>query len=368
MPGAARLGPDADRDDLGLAGDGAKEDEAQGMFVQSSSGGCPLRQRRGTGGQEGQRPRHGQQACQGRGVPALVEAGGVELGQQGEVEGPGGTDRDWRRSGRAWPCAHGPTCLLMAPPACSRQRHVGRPQIERPRLRAGPCPPPPAGRWRSHPRPAPRRRSAPPPPRAADAAPSPAMRSGPRGRRAQERFRLQDMGLAQRRPRIVVILAEQRLALGIDDDQQAFARPRRLGQGRGHGAEAVDAEHGKLGGKPHAPGGGEGDADSGEAARADADGDLPQASEVRCQPRRAPPGAEASAPRHGRAASAGGGRLRPCRRATGRPSRRRRRHREQDIGRLMPWSPGRRRDRRKPLRRTTARDRYEPAAHHRSRV
>ena len=61
---------------------------------------------------------------------------------------------------------------------------------------------------------------------------------------------------------------------------RAFARPRRLGQGRGHGAEAVDAQHGKLGGKPHAPGGGERDADSGEAARADADGDLPQASEV----------------------------------------------------------------------------------------
>ena len=33
-PRAARLGPDADRDDFGLAGDGAKEDEAQGMFAQ----------------------------------------------------------------------------------------------------------------------------------------------------------------------------------------------------------------------------------------------------------------------------------------------------------------------------------------------
>ena len=88
------------------------------------------------------------------------------------------------------------------------------------------------------------------------------------------------MGLAERRERVIVILAEQRLALGIDDDQQRFARAWRCRQGRGHGAEAVDAGHGKAGGKADPPGGGKRDADPGEAARSDADGDPAEIAEV----------------------------------------------------------------------------------------
>jgi hypothetical protein len=62
---------------------------ARGLFVAGLFAGAE-----GAAGQEGQRPRHRQQARQRRDVPALGEAGCVELGQQGQIEGPGGSDRD----------------------------------------------------------------------------------------------------------------------------------------------------------------------------------------------------------------------------------------------------------------------------------